>query len=646
MKRRPARKINHARIWWPEEARAWDPPEDLTVSEAADKYRVLSGKSEKAGPWETKWNPIARAYQDAFGSDCVQEIWLMKPAQSGGTDGILNMLLYAVLQDPGPALVVEPNESLADKISTERIDDMIDNCDKLKTVLKPHREETGKKKKTFVPMTIYFGWAGSAVSLASQACRYVFLDEIDKYDEWTGRESSPIDLATERTSTFRYTKKKVFTSTPTIEENYLAQGEKACDARFRYFIACPFCGKEQQFTRGGLKWPEKATPKEAEEAAWYECEECRGEIHEDRRMELIRRGHWKDLISSLNFDECLKKLKPRSVGFQFNRLYTPWFSFGMVAAEYMRTKDDPKHYQNFCNSWMAEPWAQKAEQKTEIELLQRAVDIPPLIVPDDTIAVTAMMDPGQGGFWFLSLAWLPGMIRHVVDYGHQSFAGKNLDEQIRMVRDFVFATRYRNVIGNRDFLIWRAGMDTGGGKRADEDITMTARAYAIIRKASDGKRLVGTKGRSTNSAAKMTLSQVDKMPGKQGKIIPGGLNIWMVNTDAFKDAASYYLGLEVGSLGAIQFHRDVQRDLVEHLSAEEKRKNRRGQWEWVQTGTHNHLLDCLVGALAMGDRECWGGVEALHNPQCVSIGNSSAGESIQKPQRPVPGRRVISRGVE
>jgi phage terminase large subunit GpA-like protein len=238
------------------------------------------------------------------------------------------------------------------------------------------------------------------------------------------------------------------------------------------------------------------------------------------------------------------------------------------------------------------------------------------------------------------------MIRHVVDYGFMSFAGRNLDEQIQMVRDFVFATRYRNVMGNRDFLVWRAGMDTGGGKKADEDITMTTRAYTIIRKASDGKRLVGTKGRSTTSAAKMTLSQVDKMPGKQGKIIPGGLNIWMVNTDAFKDAASYYLGLEVGSLGAIQFHRDVQRDLAEHLSAEEKRKNRKGQWEWVQTGTHNHLLDCLVGALALGDRECWGGVEALHNPQCVSISNSSSGESIRKQQRPALGRRVISRGVE
>jgi phage terminase large subunit GpA-like protein len=648
LKPRPARKINRIRVWWPEEIIAWEPPEDLTVSECADRNRVLSGKSEKRGPWETSYNPVSRAYQDAFGADCVQEIWLMKPAQSSGTEGLLNMLLFAILQDPGPALLVEPNESLADKISTERIDDMIESSDKLKKLIRPHREETGKKKKTFAAMTIYFGWAGSAVSLASQACRYVFLDEIDKYEEWTGKEASPVDLAKERTATFRYTKKCVFTSTPTIEEAYLAKGEKACDARFRYFIDCPFCGHEQQLRLDGLKWPEDSTPKEAEEAAFYECEECRGEIREDRRMELVRRGRWLDMISGLDFEECIKKIKPRSVGFQFNRLYTPWFSFGMVAAEFLKSKDDPKHLQNFKNSWMAEPWAQKAEAKTELELMKRTVDIPKMICPDDTMALTVGTDPGQGGFWFLVLAWLTGNIRHVVDYGFVSFVGTDLDAQIRMVREFVFQTRYRNVSGNRDFLVWRAGMDTGGGKDED-DTTMTARAYAIIRKASDGKRLLGTKGSGRDSAEKLRLKQIDKMPGKQGKAIPGGLNIWMLNVDALKDSLAYYLGLPLGSFGAIQFNRDIKTDLISHLLAEEKRRNRRGQWEWVTVSTKNHLLDCAVIALAMGDRECWGGVEALHNSQCIPVGNagpSGPTPDRQPQQRAAHRRRVISRGVE
>jgi phage terminase large subunit GpA-like protein len=600
------------------EATAWTEPEELTVSECADRYRVLSGKSEKRGPWETSYNPVSRAYQDAFGCDCVQEIWLMKPAQSGGTDGLLNMLLYAILQDPGPALLVEPNESLADKISTDRIDDMIESSDKVKNLIRSNREETGKKKKTFAAMTIYFGWAGSAISLASQACRYVFLDEIDKYEEWTGKEASPVDLGKERTATFRYTKKIVFTSTPTIEEAYLAKGERECEARFRYVIDCPHCGHEQQLRLDGLKWPEDSTPKEAEESTFYECAECKGEIREDRRMELVRRGRWRDTISGLDFEECIKKVKPRTVGFQFNRLYTPWFSFGMVAAEFLRAKDDPKHFQNFRNSWMAEPWAQKAEAKTELELMHRIVDIPARICPDDTLAVTLGVDPGQGGFWFLALAWLQGNVRHVVDYGFISFVGTDLEAQIRIFRELVFSTRYRNVAGNRDFLVWRAGMDTGGGKD-EADTTMTTRAYTIIRKASDGRRLLGTKGTGRDSAEKMHLKQIDKMPGKKGTIIPGGLNIWMLNVDALKDSLSYYLGLPVGSFGGVQFNRDIKSDLVNHLLAEEKRRRRDGKWEWHVVSAKNHLLDCAVIALGMGDKECWGGVEALKRPQCLPV---------------------------
>jgi len=639
MKSAAARK----KVWWPEEARAWEPPEELTVSECADKYRVLGDKSEKRGPWETSYNPVARGYMDAFGADCVQEIWLMKPAQSGGTDGMLNMLLYAIIQDPGSALVVEPNENLADEVSKTRFDDMINHSDKLKGMARLNREETGKKKKTFSSMTIYFGWAGSPVSLASRAVKIVVLDEVDKYEDWTGIEASPIDLAKERTSTFRYTRKIVCTSTPTIEEKYMTQGEKACDARFRYYITCPHCGAEQILKLEGVKWPEGSTPKEAEERSWYVCEKCGGEIHEDRRMELVRRGQWKDIIGGLPFDECMKKVKPRTVGFQFNRLYTPWFSFGMVAAEFLRTKDDPKHFQNFKNSWMAEPWTQKAEKKTEIELLNRKTEIPGRICPDDTIALTAGIDPGQRGIWFLVLATMQNLASHVVDYGQISFVGLSLEDQIRTVREFVFASRYRNVSGNRDFPIWRAGMDTGGG-RDEEDTTQTERAYTIIRQASDGKRLLGTKGQSRDSVEKMRLTIIDKMPGEKGKPIPGGLNVWMLNTNAFKDSMAYRLGLPLGSMSAIQFHADVREELVRHLMSEEKRRDRRGAWEWVKVSTDNHLLDCAIIAMAMADKECWGGVEKMDRPQCVPISQDIA----PRPAITTTGRRawVISRGIE
>lgn len=639
--------------WFPEEVAAWDPPEDLTVSECADKYRVLSYKSEKRGPWETSFNPVSRAYMDAFGFDCVQEIWLVKPSQSSGTEGILNMLLYAILQDPGSAMIVEPNENLADELSQERMDDMIRSCDKLHSIIRQNKEETGKKKKTFASMTIYFAWAGSPTSLASRAIRFVFFDEPDKYPPFAGKEASPIALGKERTNTFRYTKKIVYASTPTTEAGYIFKGEAAAEARFRFFITCPHCGEKQTLKMENLKFGEDHTPKVVEGAAWYECEKCAGIITEDSRMELVRRGEWVDMISGLEFHACLEKLKPRVVGFQFNRLYTPWFSFGMVAAEFLRSKEDPALFMNFKNSWMAEPWVERHEQKTEHELMTRCIDLPAGICPADTVSVVSGLDPGQGGIWFTSWAWLRDAQKHLVDYGFLSYIGTDLQGQIRMIRKFVFETRYQIQGGGFEYPVWRCGMDTGGG-RDEEDETMTQRAYEIIRRASDGKRLLGTKGRATNTVAKVSMTVIDKMPGKQGRTIPGGLNLWLINTDAVKDSFSYFLSLPVGSHGAISFHQDIKNDFIRHILAEEKQKNRRGQWEWVTVDKNNHLLDCSIIAIALGDKECWGGVEAIQKPQrFLSDPDAPPPEiiDIQPIVTPAmvnrqPRRRIISRGIE
>lgn len=644
--------------FWPEERDAWTPPEELTVSQCADKYRILSEKSAKTGPWETGFNPISRAFMDAFGVDCIKEIWLVKPTQSSGTEGLLNMLLYAVLQDPGPALLAEPNENLANEISQERIDDMIRHCDALDS--RCQLKEKGQK--TFTNMNLYMAWAGSPTSLASRAIRYAFFDEVDKYRLFAGREASPLKLGSERTNTFREIMKKVHTSTPVLETDEITQGEKRCDAHFRFHVFCPHCAHQQQLSFEGIKFDSNLTPNEIEETAFYECSGCKQAIREDQRMEMIRRGAWIDTVSGLNFDDCISKVKPRSAGFQFWRIHTPWFTFGEIAAEYIKSKDRPSDLMNFKNSWLAEPWAEKGETKTEFQLLSRRIDLPAKTCPDDAIAALAGIDMGQGGFWFAVWAMTPKAQRILIDYGFESFVGATAEEQRAKIRRFVFGASYPSSDGRFVYPIWRAGMDTGGG-RDEEDETQTARAYSIIRAVSDGKRLLGIKGRSNSTAiAHVSLSVIDKMPGKQGKPIPGGLNLWLINTDAMKNDFSHYLNLPVESDGAAIFNRDVRDDFIKHILAEERQKNKHGHWEWVQVSAANHLLDCSIIALAMGDRECWGGVDILHRPQRFPAPAATKIEAkpeepketgviienISIPKAPIRqrGRRIISRGIE
>jgi phage terminase large subunit GpA-like protein len=644
--------------WFPEEAQSWTPPEELTVSQTADKYRVLSGKSAKSGPWSTAWNPVIRSFMDCFGFDFVKEIWLVKPTQSGGTESCLCMLLYAVLQDPGPALFVEPNENLATELSTERIDDMIKHCDALKerTLLQENA------RKIFSGMTLYMAWAGSPVSLASRAIRYLFFDECDKYRLFSGREASALKLGGERTNTFREIMKKVYTSTPVLETDVMTQGEKVCDARFRYHVFCPHCGFKQQLVFANIKWGDLVELKDIEYGAYYECASCKMEIHEDQRMEIVRRGVWVDLVSGLDFDVCMEKIKPRSVGFKFWRVHSPDFTLGDIAVEHLKSKDKPSDMMNFHNSWLAEPWAEKGETKTEFELLKRVYDIPARIVPDDTIALVAGCDPGQRGVWFTVWAWTKTQ-KILIDYGFHSFVGQGITEQIEFMRQFALERRYLSLSGEYSYPIWRTGMDTGGG-RDESDQTMTTRAYMILRGIKQKKRLLGTKGRDNSTKdSNITLSIIDKMPGKGGKAIPGGLKLWLLNADSLKNDFSYFLSVPAESQGAALFNKDVREDFIKHILSQERQKNRQGRWEWVNVATDDHLLDATVISLAMGDRECWGGIEAVHRPQRYpipvekQIQNAITPKIIEIPKEVgsivnnIPmqrsaGRRVISRGIE
>lgn len=621
---------NSTAPWWPEEERAWEPPEDLRVSEWADKYRLLTFKAAKNGPWETSFNPVMRKVMDAFSSDCVREIWIQKPAQSGGTDGILNMLGWAITEDPGTALVVEPNEDLAVELSTDRIDDMVFHCDHLMEMVGNERDDLLSKKKTFSTMTVYFGWAGSAISLASRTVRYVFFDEVNKYGKWTKEEASPLALGVERTATFEDMAKIVYASTPTIDEGYITKGEVACVARFRFFIACPDCGHKQVLRLEQVKFGEDHDPKVVEETAWYECEKCSCRIQEDQRLELVRRGDWYEVkedeagreVMGLPFDECISKIRPKSVGFQFNRLYTPWFSFGKVAAKFLLTHAIPEDFMNFVNSWMAQAWKQKAESLKTHELEKNKTDLPELICPANTIALTCGIDPGQGGHWFVVVAWTRPMTPHVIHYG---FVGT--EEEVALI---VHENGYLIDQGDRTFTVWRGGMDTGGSRYEDDDYTMTERAYLWIRLHGGGK-VVGTKGMSSNRTGyKIRITKIDKTP--KGKPLKGGVVLYNLDTARFKDAIHMRLGLPEGQPGRLTFHAGTKTDIFSHISAEEKVQTKHNQYEWRAKGA-NHLFDCLVIAFALADPEANGGIAVLR-PQPPGG------------QQPHGQRRVRSKGVD
>lgn len=341
---------------------------------------------------------------------------------------------------------------------------------------------------------------------------------------------------------------------------------------------------------------------------------------------MIRDGQWRNREDGISLEQYIFERHPRKIGFHLPAWYSPWITWGQCASEFLSSKDFPEKLMNFRNSWEAEPCIEKYETKSEQQLLQNTIDIDPLTIPKGSVALTCGIDPSGDGFYFSVLAWKPNMSPHLVHYGFLPTWGD--------VTSLIWENHYEIEGGGR-LPIWRAAIDTGGGKMEDRDLSMTEEAYDWLRKYGRG-RCFGTKGMSHLSTHKIKISKIDKTP--KGQPILGGIVLLNLDTDSFKNAIHYRLQVKEGDPGRFTFHREVGNDFISHLLAEEKRVNfRTGQSEWVRIRKANHYLDCTISAYAVADPELFGGVMVVR---------LRARESTQTPQTKItdPFRQGVQDG--
>jgi phage terminase large subunit GpA-like protein len=125
--------------------RAWrdglTPDPLLTVSEWADRYRVLSQRaSSEPGRWRTERTPYLREIMDCLSpSSPVQRVVFMKGSQTGGTEAGNNFIGYVIHEAPGPMMAVAPTVELAKRNSKQRLDPLIEESEVLRERVKERR---------------------------------------------------------------------------------------------------------------------------------------------------------------------------------------------------------------------------------------------------------------------------------------------------------------------------------------------------------------------------------------------------------------------------------------------------------------------------------------------------------------------------
>lgn len=539
--------------------RVLKPPENLTVSEWADKYRILSPKdSASPGRWHTSRTPYLKAPMNAFNDLHIRDITFVAGTQLGKTVMEQNMIAYAIDQEPGPMLIVYPTDKLAEFTSQNRLRPMIALSEPLRK--KYDEEHSQRLELQFDDMYIALVGANSASGLSSRPVQYVFFDEIDKFPRWTGQEADPLKLAEERTKTF-YNKKIVKVSSPTLKDGNIWRGWENAEAQYEYFVPCPFCGEFQTFQMKNLRWEGAKTPEEARRAAAYHCESC-GEIIEDRRkMAMLRNGEWRIVNDAPK--------KPRRVAFHLSSFYSPWLTFGDIAEEFVSSKDTPEKLMNFINSWLAEPWVDKSSRMKSDIVMAKALPYERGTMPARAQLLTAGVDVQLDHFWYSVRAWGPHMTSWLVDNGRaETWA------DVATIIDRNYADE-NGEIRNVNLACIDSGYNT------DEVYQFCAEHLGVA---------VPTKGSSTALKSRYTVTVLDKAVGF-------GLRLFSFDPNQLKDYIAGRLAVDAGAPRSWNVYKDIEREYCDQVCAEQKveHKDKKGRvsyvWEKITSHAQNHYLD-------------------------------------------------------
>lgn len=566
--------------------RGLQPDPDLWVDEWADQYMRIPRETGAAepGPYRTERTPYAREPMRCLSpGHPARRVVTMVASQLMKTQIALNWIGGCIHMAPANILMLLPSLGLAKRVSG-RVGKTIDATPVLRERVASPRSRDARNTmdtKEFEGGTLYATTAGSAANLAELAARYIYGDEIDRWDVDVDNEGDPIELAETRASTFGRNAKIYFSSSPTLKgASRIADLFDQSDQR-HYYVPCPHCGDYQTLEWENLKWTDDYRQVQ------YLCCTCGSLIDEHHKGDMLARGEWRAHAEG----------DGETVGFTLNALYAPlgWVSWLGLAKQYDKAraaqdKGDLEPMQVFYNTRLARLWDAAQEMTKASELKARAEDYPLGSVPRGALILTAAVDTQHNRLELLVLGWGEGLERWVVD--HQVIMGDPSDERTWALLDDKLKARYRHVSGV-EMAICATAIDSGG-HHTDEVYQFTR-----LRR---WRNIIAVKGasRSGRPVLAQRPSKVDVT--WRGTTHKQGAELWFIGTDTAKDWIYNRYAMNEGP-GALHFSQDLPDDFYEQCVVERKvARYVKGhkRIEWVKgKADRNEALDLLVYNLAV-----------------------------------------------
>lgn len=621
-------------------AQALRPLPNLSVSDWADQYRMLSSESSaEPGRWRTDRAPYQRDIMDSFTDLRIRRVVVMSCSQVGKSDVMNNVIGRFAHLAPAPILMIQPTVDMAQDYSKSRIAPMIRDTKALRDIFRDVKSrESGNTilSKLFPGGRLIMGGANSPAGLASRPIKILLADEVDRFPDSAGTEGDPVDLAAKRMTTFWDRTMGLF-STPTNAGESRIEVEYLDGTQEEWQHQCPNCGEYHLLTHRSMvmdtetvKDGRKKEHTHVKSVSWR-CPDCGFTFSENE----MRRQPQKYVAKNPT------AIRNHVRSFFVNCWASPWISWADVMQEWVDAKGDPEREKVVVNTRFGEPY-ERTRSYDDIDKLMARREPYNAELPDGVLILTAAVDVQDNRLEYEIVGWgeeeecwgiKKGIILGAPD---TPAVWRQLDEQLD--REYHFAD-------GTGLLVARTFIDSGG------HYTSEVYRYSLLRLA---RQRFAVRGSSTMGVP--IIHKYSKAQAYRGRTIP----LVLIGTDSGKQYVMDRLAIDVpgpryfhfpldkseqDAVNEILWNRGYDEIYFQGLTAEEKQPQKRNgsivyRWVNVAKDHRNEPLDLRVYNLA-----CLASIAPDFSRLKALMTGETAGEK-RRPQKPKKANfGVIKRGI-
>lgn len=498
--------------------------EELTVSEYADRFRVVSAQSGSPypGPWRTDRVPYLREPMDCLHPDHpASQVTLKFSAQTGKSEVGINWFCFIVDRAPAPILTILPTLDEAIKYNRIKLQTSIDASPKIR-----HRVRAENSRDESASTTSFKRFAGgfdqittatSSKGLQMISVCNLIMDEVSGFPADTDGRGSPVQQARSRLKAYGDRSKQLLLSTPGELGICVITEEHAAGDQREYYMPCPQCGAYQTWPFEKMRGPAGQSSR-----PHFVCEAAGCVVEQIDREGMLAAGRWvptwvpeghqpapqviaADEIDAWAIAPCTGIVRTRNPSYAFWAAWSPMEQWAAIWKRGEEAFGDPAKEKVFTQQDLGKAWEPKSDTPDWDRLLACRIPATRGTVPWPVAILYGFIDVQGSRFEWGVWGFGPGFQGWLIDRG--VIAGDAGSDEAWSTIDAITSRKWPTV-GGREMAVNQWGIDTG------------AYTQTLYDRVSRRATLVACKGDNKPRSAPFRLSRAD-LRDERGNIIAG-----------------------------------------------------------------------------------------------------------------------------